>query len=346
MVTMFVGPKKRQARELAQKLISGHVALAAFWALRNAGVLEAIRKQKEGLDPIAFARRANLSADTLEAALTYLTQQGLLTKQKDRVFLTPACSALLEHADGELEMVRAYAGVTGALDHLLAGLKVYGNGVTRKADVFALAQSTRYARDVYAAVESVVAKSGVTHVLDLGCGSGALLVRLAGHLRRVVGVGVCEDGILVRQANAAIAAEGLEKRLIAVTAGALEVCTSPQRTFERIGVSQQLWSQFDCVIACGILTDLAARDATTLTDALGQIPRHFKAPLVLLAEPCGGPKFEKNFYAPEMAFLSKLSRSTPAPLAQWRTMLGKAGLKVLREIALETDGVMLFVCQG
>lgn len=345
-MALFVSAKKKLAREWAQRLLGGHTTLVVYWALKHAGVLDVMQQQKDGLNPAEFAKKAGIPAETLQALLTYLAGQGLVTIKKDRFFLDLAGAALLEYGDGVLEHLRAYSGVTHVLEHLLAGLKTYGNGVQRKADVLWLAQSQRFAEEVYPAIEKAALQGGATHVLDLGCGAGTLLVRLAQRLSKVVGVGVCEDGVLVRQANSAITAAGLEKRLIAVTANAIEICTTTQRALDRISVSQQLWEKFDCLIACGVFTDVAAKDPATLLDALQHIPRNFRAPLVLLAEPCTGPRFNKNFYAPEMDFLNRLSRSVPVTQEEWRGLIRKGGLKLLREVPLETDGVTLFVCKG
>ncbi len=345
-MTLFTSAKKKLAREMAHKLASGHITLLAYWTLKHAGVLDAIHKQQEGLDPVAYARQSSLSEDTLLAALHYLAQQDFVIFQKDRVFLTPACLALLEHGDGVLEHLRAYNGVTHMLEHLLAGLKTYGNGVSRKSDVVWQAQSQRFAEEVYPAIEQAALKHGLTHILDLGCGGGTLLVRLAQSDANIVGLGVCEDGILVRHANAAITAAGLEKRLIAVTANAIEICTTTQRALDRISVSQQLWEKFDGLIACGVFTDVAAKDPQALINALQRIPENFRSPLVLLAEPCAGPRLSKTFCAPEMELLNRISHTMPATQEQWRSYIGQGNLKIIREVPLETDGVTLFVCKG
>jgi SAM-dependent methyltransferase len=345
-VPLFTNPKKKLAREVAQRLISGHTTLVAFWALKHAGVFDAIKQTDEGLEPIAFANATNMSEDTLQALLTYLQTQGLIEFKKDRAFTTPTSDALLEYDDGVLEHLRAYEGVTQAIEHLLARLKIYGTGIHRRSDVALQAQSVRYADEVYPAIESAAIKQNTTHVLDLGCGGGTLLVRLAQRAPKVVGVGVCEDGVLTRQANAAIAAATLEKRLIAVNANPIEICTTTQRALDRVSVSQQLWEKFNCLIACGVFTDIAARDPLVLINALRQIPINFKSPTVLIAEPCSGPRFNKTYYAPEMTLLNRLSRTSPATQEQWRNFLAEGGLKVVQEIALETDGVTLFVCKA
>jgi len=345
-VALFDGPKKTLAHEVTQKLAAGHLTLLAFWALKHAGVLSAIEQQDEGLDPVAFARQVNISEPTLQALVAYLVQQDLLRVKKDRVFLTPACAAVLQYDDGVLEHLRAYEGVTQALEHLLAGLKVYGTKVHRRGDVWWQAQSQRYAAEVYPALISAAIKQGATHVLDLGCGGGTLLVELARRAAKVVGVGICDDGMLVRQANDAITAAGLDKRLLAVGANAVEVCANPRLALERVSVSQQLWEQFNCLIACGVFTPTARHDAPGLVEALARIAENFPAATLLLAEPCAGARFAKTFYAPEMTLLQGLSNSPLLEVAEWRALLRQARLPVLQEVPLATEGVTLFICKG
>jgi SAM-dependent methyltransferase len=345
-MSLFSNPKKKLAHDVAQKLISGHTTLVSYWALKHAGVLDAMKKSPEGLEPVAFAQQTNMSEDTLQAILAYLQTQGLVEFKSDRAFRTQNCDALMEFDDGVLEHMRAYDGVTHAIEHLLARLKLYGSSIHRRSDVVMQAQSNRYTEEVYPAIESAAIKHNATHVLDLNCGPGTLLVRLALRAPKVVGVGVCEDGVLTRQANAAIANATLEKRLIAVNANPIEICTTTQRALDRVSVSQQLWEKFNCLIACGVFTDIAARDPLALIAALRQISVNFKSPTVLIAEPCSGPRFDKTYYAAEMTLLNRLARINLPTQDQWRNLLGEGQLKVLREVALETDGVTLFICSA
>lgn len=332
------------ARETAQRLLTGHTALLAYWALRHAGVLDEMRRSPEGLDPGAHARRTSMAPDVLAALVKYLAHAGLVAVAGNRATLTPAGRALYEHEDGVLELLRAYQPVLGALEHLLARLKTYGNGVSRKADALIASQAARYDEEVFPAIQRALGKSKATHLLDLNCGSGEFLMHLAQATPGIAGVGICGDGIAVRKANEAITARKIEKRFIAVTGRALDICTDTREAFDRLGISTTFWEKIDAVLACNTLAELAGQDATSTTAALARIPRAFPGATLILVEPMADARRDATYYAAELELLLGLSRQALLPAERWRDMLTVAGLKVESETPLATDNLCVFVC--
>ncbi len=189
-----------------------------------------------------------------------------------------------ELEDGVLEHIWAHESVLQTLERLLARLRV--NTVALKHDALATGQAARYAADVYPALARTAEKLDVTHVLDLACGTGELLCLLAEHSKRIVGVGVGSDGVMVRQANDLISRRGLEKRLIAVPAGAVEVCTDTRATFDRTGITTQLWERLDGLVGCGVLTALLPQGLDKVRQVLRHIPQSFPGAAFIIAEPC------------------------------------------------------------
>ncbi len=358
---------RKQAQQIARQFLSGHCTLIAWWTLRHAGVLEAMLKYQtesgEGLDPLVYATRTNMSPDILQALLNYLASAGLVTLKKDGAHLSGDGKALLEHEDAVLELVRAYQPVLDMAEHLLAKLKTYapaglnggatgaGTGaggtvgsVLRKAEYLIDSQAKRYAAEVYPAVANLIAKHKLSHVMDISCGAGDLLMHIAREHKRVVGVGIGADAIAVRRANAAITAADLEKRLIAVAASSFDVCTQTQRTFDRIGVSRQLWKEINGLVATGLFSELTARPED-IARILAALPKNFPTATLLLIEPVASPRFDRNYYAPELTLLLNLARSYPWPAEQWREALAKARYRILEETPLNTDGLTIFVCK-
>ena len=276
---------KTAGRETAQRLIAGHTTLTAYWALRHAGVLNAMLAAPEGIDPARHAASANMSAEVLSALLAYLAKNELVEFKGERARLTAAGRALRENEDGVLEFLRAYQPVLHSVEHLLARLKTYGNGLSRRAESILESQVARYSEEVYPALQRAVIAAKATHVLDLNSGTGELLVRLAKATRDVAGVGVCADGPAVRRSNDTITAQGLEKRLIAVVGNGIEVCSDTRDTFERLGISTSFWEKVDCIVACNVFAELAGRDAASAIAALARIPRAFPRATLIIAEP-------------------------------------------------------------
>jgi SAM-dependent methyltransferase len=351
---MFSLPRK-QAQQIAHNFLAGHCGLVAWWTLRHAGVLDAIvtmEEKGEGLDPLVFATRTNMALDVLEALLEYLSSAGLIVLKKDGLHLTAEGRALLEHEDGILEMMRAYEPVLAASEHLLAKLKSYGTAgaggggvVVRKTEALLGSQAKRYAAELYPAVTELVAKHKLTHLLDICCGAGELLVHIAHQNKRVVGVGMGNDAGAVRKANEAVETAGLEKRLIAVPANPADVCVETQRTFDRIGVSRQLWKSMDCVIATNLFGEMTSRP-DEVARILGAIPRNFPTAHLLLVEAVASAKFDKNYHATEMRMLLRLARSLPWPAENWRETLKGVKFKVVEEVELGTDGLVIFLCKA
>jgi SAM-dependent methyltransferase len=206
----------------------------------------------------------------------------------------------------------------------------------------------------------MMTKKSFGHVLDLACGAGDLLMYLAGNTKNIVGVGIGMDGPAVRRANQAITERGLEKRLIAVAANPLEICTDTERTFSRIGLSRQLWDELDCLVAPLLFSEMAARELAagggagatpaagvsgTVIRALATIPKRFPKAHLLVVEPTRSAKFEKNYYAPELSLLLRLSKTTPWPAEKWRETFAQAKMRVVQEADLATDGLTVFLCQ-
>jgi len=347
---------RKQAQQIARQFLTGHCGLVAWWTLRHAGVLEAMagaEDEGKALDVALHAAKTTMSAEVLLALLEYLAEAGLVAMKKDGAVLTVDGRALLDHEDGVLELIRAYQPVLDMAEHLLAKLKVYGPGnggvgaVYRKSEYLLDSQTKRYLEEVYPAAAEMVAKHRLAHLLDITCGTGDLLIHVASHHKRVVGVGTGSDGIAVRRANAAIAKADLEKRLIAVTANPADVCTETQRTFDRIGISRQLWKEINCIVAVNFFGEYAAQKESEegLVKVLAGVGVNFPTARLMVIEPVASARFGRNYYAPEFNLILRLARSTPWPAEKWHELFGRAGMTVMDEKALTTDGLNVFLCK-
>jgi SAM-dependent methyltransferase len=355
---------RKQAQQLARQFLAGHCTLIAWWTLRHAGVFEAMLKNQHehgrGLDPLDHASRTNMAPEVLTALLDYLAAAGLVAFKKDGIHFTSDGKALFDHEDAMLELVRAYQPLLDMSEHLLARLKTYapaglngnGNGgaagvgapVMRRAEYLVDAQAKRYADEVHPAISDLVAKYKLAHLLDIGCGAGDLLIHVARRHKAVVGVGIGPDGLTVRRANAAITAADLETRLIAVTANPFDACVETQRTFDRIGVSRQLWKSLKGVIAVGLFSELTGHPED-IARILAALPRNFPGATLLLAESVMSARWEKSYCATELALLLGMARALPWPMDKWRETLAQARYKVVQEENLTTDGLTVFVCR-
>ena len=72
--------------------------------------------------------------------------------------------------------------------------------------------------------------------------------------------------------------------------------------------------------------------------------RNFPKAHLLLIEPTLSPRFEKNYYAPELALLLRLCNSSPWRPEQWREVIEKSKLRLVEEVPLATEGLTIFCC--
>ena len=264
---MFSSTRK-QAQQIARQFLTGHCGLVAWWTLRHAGVLEAIAAAQaeggKGFDPAAHAGRTNMSQEILVALLDYLSQAGLVAFKKEGVVMTTDGQALFEYEDGVLELIRAYQPVLDMAEHLLRGSRVTVRATGARRGACIGRRNICWIRSK--ALSGGGLSGGGGHGGEHRLRSFGYHVRDGGSFdacgqrhKRVVGVGIGGDGFAVRRANEAIAKADLEKRLIAVTASPVDVCANTERTFDRIGISRQLWKEINCVMASHFFSEYAAR---------------------------------------------------------------------------------------
>lgn len=342
-MSLFGSPKRKQAEQTAERLISGHLTLHAIWALSHAKVFEAMRQKP--VMPLTYALQTKLSVEVLTALLEYLRQRGILSRSKEGFSLTPEGEALLDFELGPLEFVNAYQPVTSSLEHLLANLKKPGSGTAPRRDALAAAHAKRFSEELYPAILDILRQEKVSHLLDLNCGAGDLILHVAQAERSVVGVGIGGDGVLVRQANEKINAAGYDRRFLAVAANIIEVCLSPRKHLERIGVSQQLWERFEAVVLVDALTEVAAEDPERVTQALTNLARFFHKSRLILVEQSADARSASPCEA-EIALLTRLSGLAPLTKDQWREHFKTAGYELLSSSGSLAGGMTIYTLKS
>ncbi|HVS70333.1 MAG TPA: hypothetical protein VHQ47_03675 [Phycisphaerae bacterium] len=341
---MFANTRKL-AQQTSQRLITGHCALVAWSTLKHAGVLDAVADVgAEGLDAKVHAVRRNMAPDILAALFDYLTAAGLIAITGNRASFTAEGRALFDHDDGVLDLIRAYQPSLAAAEHLLAKLKtpVADGGGMRKSEALLESRARRQGPELYPAIEALIREHRFSHLLDVQCGTGELLLAMAKKIRGVVGVGIGADDAACHRANTAFSEASMEKRLIAVPGAAADVLGDTRRSFERIGISKQLWRDLDLVILSMLFSD-TVREADSVSALLAGARRHFPRAGLLLIEPVESPRLAKNYHAPELALLLRLTRTALWTVEQWREVLAKARLPITAEVPLNVDGLTLFL---
>src|SRR5438874_786019 len=107
----FTSARKKLARETAESRIACHTTLLALWTLLHAGIIDAMRDTKEGIEPGTLAAATAMEPRVLEALLKFLAAKGLVAESEGRYLLSATGSALMEHEAGSLNYVYAHQPV-------------------------------------------------------------------------------------------------------------------------------------------------------------------------------------------------------------------------------------------
>jgi SAM-dependent methyltransferase len=191
---------RRTPLDLAEGLHLAHAA-ATLHAL---GILAELRSRSTAE---ALAGRFGVDREVLDGTLAYLAARtNIVTRNGD-------CYALDEGYDDGARFlldlhVRAFAPVSADLATVLQHPQEACARVDRGAQAAAFADD---AGD--AALAGILRQLGFATILELGCGTGALLRALARADPRLAGVGVDTSSAMCRVARDRIRAEGLETRL-------------------------------------------------------------------------------------------------------------------------------------
>lgn len=203
-------PARWSAFDLAEGLQLAH----AVSALHDLGVLRSLARPATAA---ALARRHRLDPGLLAGALAYVAARTDLVEQRGARFVatarcTPAahylidlyCGAFGRNAIELARLLRTPARAAAAVDrrrHARA-FAAAGAGATATAPGAALSP-----------VAAVIRQLGLGAVLDLGCGTGALLIALAAHDPGFAGWGVERNRAMCTLARRAVRAAGLNRRI-------------------------------------------------------------------------------------------------------------------------------------
>jgi SAM-dependent methyltransferase len=202
-------------------------ALFAFVESRLYGELSAAPGGRTLDVPQAVARHGYDHRQAV-GLLRYLVTQDLFKEEPhERFRLTPLGEATL--ADGALGFLHLYRGGYGTLMmeglRLLDGRAVYGRDLTRDGHYVALGASEA-TRAVYNAVPlSVLERSGVRTIVDLGCGAASFLIEFVRRSPDHRGIGVDVDARALKAAREQVRSAGLDDRIRLVQGDAFDLAS-------------------------------------------------------------------------------------------------------------------------
>jgi SAM-dependent methyltransferase len=302
-------------------LVEAFQLARAVATLHDLGLLAAL-KQPATADELSS--RYALDAGLLRGVLEYVA----------------ARTDLLRKSGGRFVTTRAYAGGSRFLLDLYVG--AYGGNAARLAELLRDPTSAPkavnralHARAFDAAdgstlgvLPEIIRRLGFNHLLDLGCGSGALLLELAGQDSEFVGWGIDINPAMCRVARARIRAARLGKR-VRVTVGD---CRNPTSMLPA-GVSDRVRA----VTACNVANEMFGDGGESAVAWLQGLRQALPGRPLLLVDYYGrlgrkGGRPDPRTLLHDYVQLISGQGVPPANAAEWRSIYSRAGCRPLHII--------------
>ena len=310
-------------------LIAHSAALNILCTLEKSGVLDELRKNKNGISAVLIAKQLSLKVSVLEPLCDFLVINApeILQKQNKNYILGDVFNTT--PMQNNLYFTLAYEPVLTHLTELLNGEMSYGKEILRNGKYLSRS-SALYNSAAWDAVIDFLRKVEINTVVDLGCGTGDFLTRIQESFPRMNGIGIEIDTEVVDLANKILTEKKLEQQ-ISVTKGDIAhpkvwkddilKRVEPERTMF-VGVT--VWHEF------------LNKGEEYLCNILSQYRSYFPGSLFVIVE-YNGVSFEDFKNLPE-SFRESASvyqlvhpltlQGLPQTPQTWQTILTKSGVTI------------------
>lgn len=251
----------------ALDLVEGFHLSAALAALEETGVLASLA---HAMAPKELASRHGLDADLLAAVLTWLAGRTDLIEQRADEFVAT------ERFDPEARfLIHQYLGAYGPGAVALADVLRHPLKAPGFVDPVRHAMAFRQANGSEPSVlAEVISALDLDHLLDLGCGSGSLLVKLGTRCPDFVGWGVDVNPSMCDAARNALIREGLADRIHIIEADCRNLQTLPP----------DLPLQVRAVSAANLLNNFIGSDGRGAIALLSELKQIFPGRILIVAD--------------------------------------------------------------
>ncbi len=319
--------------------IIGYMSLQLLFALTETGVFDYLLKHPEGVSAKELAGAFNLSEKLLKSVCDFLwvvnpsfisfDGQGYRLGEKGK------------NAGQKLNFTRAYKEVFDVLVPLLQGTMQYGSDVVRRGQYLQIA-SDIFNKSSLPVIAEYAKNISPRVMVDLGSGSGNLLLHLASLLPASQGYGIDNDPETVGISEKNIKAGGMENRIKII----LEDVTRPSSWSKGIPRPEffsavTVWHEFLRDGEAGII--VLWREYKSLFPGAYFLMVEFDAVPTekLINLPPSSFKDVAIFYQ----FTQVISnQGDPQPQEKWIKLIKEAGITLLEIKSLENN-FLLYVCR-
>lgn len=312
-------------------LVEGHLLGQVVLALVDAGFPEAAREPVQ-VEPVA--KKLGVNPKMLAGVLEYVAARTTLVERRPDGYVATGL-----HAEARFAL-RQYVGAYGPVAQAL--LRILRGEVDATSTI-----ATRRQADAFAALEGpgvalltqVVVELAPRHVLDLGCGSGALLCQVASALPRLTGVGIDSSPDMCRSAAERAESAGIGERLSFLLGDA----GSP-----RIFATVQDTGCVELVVASSLLNAFFAEGVDRAIAWLAEVARIFPRRLLLVSDYYGRlgsrePPWPRRSAMHDLVQLISGQGVPPPDQSAWEHIYQRAGVQ-LRHVMEDTSETGFIHC--
>lgn len=310
------------------KIFAGATLFHALAALEKLGVVQFLRERQSGAEVGEIsAERRIARPDLLEELLKYVALN------MPSVFGKIGRKYTLRNYDpfaNPTQFLTAYEPVAARFAELIAGNFVYGREVARDASHLMIS-SELYNRAARASVVELFKRRGIRRLVDLGCGSGLLLIQACESFPKLLGIGVERDPAALAIARESIGrSDPLVAKRIRVIAGDLAEPAEWKGVVGGGGFSDTAF------VGVTVWHELLVNNDERLRSAISSYKKLFPGAMMVIAEYNGCPHDSLAELAEPLRedastyqlFHPFSAQGMPQPPEAWTRLLAVAGVSL------------------
>jgi len=293
----------------------------AVSTLHEMGILASLEQPRTVQD---LSTRYTSDATVLEGILDYVAARTNLIRKAGKKFV-----ATRHYSNASRFLLDLYIGAYGKNAAQLPRI------LRKPSTAAALVDHTRYANafehagdSVLGALVQIIAELNLNHVLDLGCGSAALLIALAKKDPHLIGFGVEMNPAMQKLARARIRDAEINRRI--------RVFRGDCRALRSV-LPLRVLKQIEVVVASHVANEMFRGGQTTAVAWLRQIRQTLPGRLLLIADYYGrlgrtkAPQYRETLLHDYVQLISGQG-IPPSDASQWGQVYSRSNCRLLHII--------------